>query len=116
MTQWIIGPRQSGRSTELIELSEATGLLIITGDNRRAECLYNMAQKMGKDIRKPEPLGAWIRKPHQFFDYKMEHTGILLDDADFVLSCLLRTEVVYAVAESNDYINRSVLTEMGIEV
>ena len=115
-TKWIVGPRQSGRSTELIELSAATGLLIVTGDNRRAECLYNMAKRMGKDIRKPEPIYVWIRKPHQFFDYKMENHGVLVDDADFVLSCLLKTSVTAAVVESDDYVRRDRLAEMGIEV
>lgn len=115
-TKWIIGPRQSGRSTELIELSAATGLLIVTGDNRRAACLYNMAKRMGKDIRKPEPFYAWIRKPHQFFDYKMMNPCVLVDDADFVLSGLLKTGVAAAVAESDDYVHRARLAEMGIEV
>ena len=116
MTTWIIGPRQSGRSTELIEMAAAMDMLIITGDQRRAECLWHMAQDMGKEIRKPEPLSAWLRKPHLFFDYKTEHPGILVDDADFVLSCLLRTEVKAAVIESDEYCNVRALRDMGIEV
>ena len=100
MTNWIMGTRQSGRSTELIYLAAEKDLLIVTADNHKAEHLYKMAQDMGKEIRKPVSFYTWIRKPHQFFDYKETRPGILLDDADFVLSCLLRTSVIYAVLET----------------
>ena len=100
MTDWIYGARQSGRSTELMYIAAEKDLLIITGDNRSAEYLWHKAQELGLEIRKPEPLSAWLRKPHLFFDYKMEHPGILVDDADFVLECLLRTKVVAAVIET----------------
>ena len=116
MTTWIIGPRQSGRSTELIQMAAAMDLLIVTGDNARAHCLWQMAQDMGETIRRPEPISTWLRKPHLFFDYKGERPGILVDDADFVLSCLLRTNVVAAVIESDEYCNVADLRNMGIEV
>lgn len=116
MTTWIIGPRQSGRSTELIQMAAAMDLLIVTGDYAHANCLWKMAQDMGETIRRPEPLSAWLRKPHLFFDYKGDHPGILVDDADFVLSRLLRTNVIAAVIESDDYCNVQDLRDMGIEV
>lgn len=116
MTNWIIGPRQSGRSTELIELAAAQDLLIVAGDQRRAACLAKMAEDSGLKIRNPVSFSTWLRHPALFNDYKLRQRGILVDDADFVLECLLRTSVVYAVAESGEYVRKPVLENMVVEV
>lgn len=115
-TRWIVGPRASGRSTELIRISAALDLLIITCDNNRADFLYKMAQGMGETIRKPVPFYRWIRNSRQYYGYKMDHKGILVDDADSILSCLLHAPICAAVIESGDYVHRARLAEMGIEV
>ena len=116
MTRWIIGPRQSGRSTELIEIAATLDLIIVTADANRANVLSKMAKDLGVEIRQPVPFYAWLRQPHRFFDYKTQHRGILVDDADYVLSCLLRTDVKAAVIESGEYCNVQDLRDMGIEV
>lgn len=96
-------------------MAAAQDLLIVTGDQRRAVCLAKMAKDSGLKIRNPVSLSTWLRHPALFNDYKVKR-GILVDDADFVLECLLRTSVVYAVAESGEYVHKSVLDDMGIGV
>lgn len=50
----IVGQRQSGRTTQLIGLSEETGTPIIVPHAAMRDCIENMAELGGYDI--PEPL------------------------------------------------------------
>ncbi len=49
----IIGGRQSGKTTKLIEMAAETGATIVTANSRMADYIKVMACEMGKDIKDP---------------------------------------------------------------
>lgn len=50
----IVGGRRTGKTLELIKMSAETGAVIFVLTYQRAECIENMAKKLGYDIPKPE--------------------------------------------------------------
>ena len=78
----IFRPRQQGKTTELIKLSEATGHYILVADRKRADCVFQMAEKMGCHILNPVTVYDYFRT-HGFRGSYIK--DILIDDADAVL-------------------------------
>lgn len=83
----IIKPRQTGKTTELIEISEETGIYILTANRNRAECVFDMALEQHKNI--PFPVTLWEYQQTGFRGSFINH--ILIDDAEAVLQEMFRT-------------------------
>lgn len=77
----IIKPRQSGKTSELIRLSENRGEYIAVATKKRAECLFQQARKMKAKIPYPVTLGEVARGGID----RRHIRNILIDDADAVL-------------------------------
>lgn len=83
----IIKPRQAGKTTDLIEISEKTGVYILTANRNRAKCVFRMAQEQNRNI--PFPVTLWDYQKTGFRGSFINH--ILIDDAEEVLQELFRT-------------------------
>lgn len=83
----IIKPRQTGKTTDLIKISEKTGTYILTADRIRAGYVFNMAQEQNRNI--PFPVALWDYQRTGFRGSFINH--ILIDDADAVLQELFKT-------------------------
>ena len=77
----IIKPRQSGKTSELIRMSEETNACILTPNWIMAEYTAEMAKKQGHDIPYPIALNDYMRTGLR--DSNVRH--ILIDNADIVL-------------------------------
>ena len=89
----IIKPRQAGKTTDLIEISEKTGVYILTANRNRAECVFRMAQEQNRNI--PFPVTLWDYQKTGFRGSFINH--ILIDDAEEVLHELFRTVQIDAL-------------------
>ena len=89
----IIKPRQAGKTTDLIEISEKTGVYILTANRNRAECVFRMAQEQNRNI--PFPVTLWDYQKTGFRGSFINH--ILIDDAEAVLQELFRTVQIDAL-------------------
>lgn len=78
----IFRPRQRGKTTDLIKLSEATGHYILVADRKRANCVLQMAEEMGCHILNPVTVIDYFRTHGFAGSYTKD---ILIDDADAVL-------------------------------
>lgn len=90
----IFRPRQRGKTTELIKLSEETGHYILVADRRRADCVFQMAEKMGCHILNPVTVYDYFRT-HGFRGSYIK--DILIDDADAVLQMVFDCVNVEAI-------------------
>lgn len=82
----ILKPRQAGKTTELIKMSNKEWLYIICCNKQRVEHISKMAQNMGLDIPYPISLGELpLRSPYI--------KKVLIDDADDVLTYLIGKEI-----------------------
>jgi len=89
----IIKPRQTGKTTDLIEISEKTGSYILTADRNRAECVFRLAREQKRNI--PYPVTLWEYQQSGFKGSFINH--ILIDDADAVLQELFKAVQVEAL-------------------
>lgn len=78
----IIKPRQAGKTTRLIELSEKTNAYILTANKRRALFVADLARKQNRNI--PQPITVSDFRIGGFRGTQIRN--ILIDDADAVLS------------------------------
>ena len=78
----IVKSRASGKTTELIRLSEATGAYIIVSNQKRAHDLFVFAESLGYKIPYPVPFEQCRRTKGSFVK------NILIDDADGLLQSL----------------------------
>lgn len=83
----IIKPRQTGKTTDLIEISEKTGRYILTADRNCAKCVSRLAREQKRNI--PYPVTLWEYQQSGFKGSFINH--ILIDDADAVLQELFKT-------------------------
>lgn len=74
----IVGQRQSGRTTQLIKLSEETGIPIITSNVIMRSFIKDMAAREGYDIPAPLVLRDVSRLPRQQSGYMPQ--PVLVDD------------------------------------
>lgn len=89
----IIKPRRTGKTTDLIKISEKTGIYILTADRIRAGYVFNTAQEQKRNIPFPVTLRDYQRTG--FRGSFINH--ILIDDADVVLQELFKTVQVEAL-------------------
>lgn len=94
---WIIGDRQSGKTTKMIEMAHDENLYIIVPDHRRAINIQGMAREMGKNILFPISLRELPFKMRGNA-YCMTHDGVLVDDADAILNKLIGMPVIAATS------------------
>lgn len=87
----ITGKKGSGKTTELITESAATGRTIVTQSDRSAKALFEAARAEG--IRIPYPM-TYDNFIAQNYDWRLP--GLLIDDLDDLLKRLSRVPV-YAV-------------------
>jgi hypothetical protein len=95
MTELILGSRGSGKTTELIKRSAASGLYILTGTKKQADCIFDRAKRMGYDI--PYPV-TWSKfKNDHFRDSSIRRDGLLIDEAGWLLSYIFKGVPIEAV-------------------
>lgn len=74
----IVGQRQSGKTTQLIKLSEETGIPIITSNVIMRDFIKDMAKREGYDIPAPLVLRDVSRLPRRQSGYMPQ--PVLVDD------------------------------------
>ena len=94
MTEYIIGERRSGKTTELIRRSAETGAYILVANKSTASLVFKQAKMNDYDIPYPitidEVLSCTI-------DRSVWLKGILIDELDMILSRLLVEVPIHAV-------------------
>lgn len=85
MTEYIIGERQSGKTTELIRRSADTGACILVANKSTASIIFKQAKMNDYDI--PYPITINDVLSGNISNYVMSK-GILIDELDMILSGL----------------------------
>ena len=80
----IFGPRQSGKTVELIKRSHSSRAVIVTATQERAEAVKQMAKELQIDIPDPICIDSLIHQKRYWGILNNGH--IQIDDADAVLS------------------------------
>ena len=83
----LIKARQSGKTTQLIYTSEATGYPIVVPNYGMKKITEEMAAKMGCNIPEPITVGALRDKSHNGI---LDPDNVLLDNAEFILKDALK--------------------------
>ena len=92
----IIRPRQAGKSTELIRMSEETGAYIIVPNRQRAFALSQLARETGHQI--PFPVTFLEYEQSRFRGSFVRH--VLIDDADNLLEQIFKEVTIDAITMS----------------
>ena len=118
MTDFIIGKRQSGKTTELIKRSAETGAIIVAATMIQADAIYYEATTMGFDI--PRPISIRVlqniisgqRKPYTYNELKTK--GLLVDELQLLFRQLFNSIPVNAVTVTN-YQDKIITLPGGID-
>lgn len=94
----IIRPRQAGKSTELIRMSEESGAYIIVSSRARANFLFQLAHETGHKI--PFPVTYREYEQSRFRGSFVRH--ILIDDADDLLQMLFKEVTIDAITMTDN--------------
>lgn len=94
MTEYIIGERRSGKTTELIKRSAETGAYILVATKQMASLVSTQAKMNGYNIPYPITINEVLS-----FDISstVSLTGVLIDELDMVLSGLCNNIPIRAV-------------------
>lgn len=76
---WFNWPRQTGKTTKLIEISSETGMTIVTNNYSQRNFIMEQAIRMGKQIPKPITYSELLSESY-FPRKKITGRDILLDD------------------------------------
>lgn len=95
MTEYIMGERRSGKTTELIKRSAETGAYILVATKQMASLVYNQARMNGYDIPYPITINE-VRSVD--ISSTVRSTGLLIDELDIVLSGLCNNIPIHAVS------------------
>lgn len=87
----IVGTRGSGKTTRLVELSEVTGIPIVTPNKGMADLVMYTAREMGATIPKAE---ARQFSPNNYGRYRKP---VLVDEAQMILEKVIGSPVEVAV-------------------
>ncbi len=99
MTEYIIGERQSGKTTELIKRSAETGAVILASTRSQASCIYSQAKLFGYSSI-PGPITVSDLENADLCNVIREK-GILIDELDYTLERLCKNIPVKAVTITN---------------
>lgn len=94
----IIKPRQAGKSTELIRMSEESGAYIIVSSRARANFLFQLAHETGHKILFPVTYREYEQS--RFRGSFVRH--ILIDDADDLLQMLFKEVTIDAITMTDN--------------
>lgn len=101
MTEYIIGERQSGKTTELIRRSAETGAYILVANKSTASLIFKQAKMNDYNIPYPitiDDMLSWT------VDKVVWSKGILIDELDMILSCLFDGVPIRAVTITKQWI------------
>ena len=95
MTEFIIGKRCSGKTTELIKRSSEIGAVIVTSTTAMADCIRDQAIYMHINIPKPMSITLFQhvmdgKNDNQKLRTYIQQNGILIDELDLLLHSLFR--------------------------
>lgn len=82
----LISGRQTGKTEKLIKLSAETNIPIVTRDLNTAMGIKKRAEKLGLEI--PRPIDVNAIMDERTTGYQLTN-GIIVDDAEYVLSIML---------------------------
>lgn len=94
----IIRGRRTGRTTELIKISENTQAYILVANIQRQKLVADMARNMGANIPYPVTLDDYMRNQFRGSFIK----NILIDDADDILCAIFYTVHIDAITMSTN--------------
>lgn len=92
----IIKGRRTGKTTELIKISEKTQAYILVANKKRQQLIANMALSIGVTIPYPVTIEDYLRNHFRGTFIK----NILIDDADDVLKTIFGTVNIDAITMS----------------
>lgn len=87
-------PRQTGKSTQCVYESAATGYMIVAHSKQHKEYLMNLAKKYKLDI--PEPVAI------DDIDHVKITNSVIVDDIDLLLSRILGCSVMLSTQTSKE--------------
>lgn len=97
----IIGGRQSGKTTKLIEMAAETGATIVTANSHMADYIKVLTHKMGKDIKDPICITKIINTKgsdlNSVFNRSLVAEHLLIDEAQIVLEQILKYYCIDAI-------------------
>jgi hypothetical protein len=93
MTEYIIGERRSGKTTELIRRSAETGAYILVANKSTASLIFKQAKMNDYDIPYPITINEVLSGKSNYVMSK----GILIDELDMILSGLFNGVPIHAV-------------------
>lgn len=111
----IVGERCSGKTTELIKKSAATGIYILTINHAAADFIYYQAKQMGLTIPFPITVRQFLRERINGNNYcgsSIARYGVLIDDADLVLQQIFGSITVHEIAINDRGDNVSYLKDL----
>lgn len=97
----ILGGRRSGKTVLIVRLSYENQIPILVGSHKCAERIKLVAEKMNLKI--PEPIVYNEHMEDKFAGSPSKE--VYIDDADWVLQCMLRTIKINAITMNNDGFN-----------
>lgn len=98
MTEYIIGERRSGKTTELIKRSAETGAVILAPTRAQASCIYDLAKELGYGISGPITVSDL---DNDDLCNIIREKGILIDELDYTLVRLCKNIPVTAATITN---------------
>lgn len=117
MTEFIIGKRCSGKTTELIKRSAETGAIIVVANMMQADCIHYEAKERGLNIPKPisikvlENIIDGQQRPYSYRE--LQTRGILVDELNMLIYQLFGNVPVNAVTIT-DYHDKVITLPGGI--
>lgn len=96
----IMGGRQVGKSTKLIQISAETGRYILVTNRKRAAMLVKQAEGMGLYIPYPVTLEDFYKS--RFDGSYIRKDGIYIDDADDLLKQIFNGIQIHAMTITID--------------
>lgn len=118
MTEFIIGKRCSGKTTELIKRSSETGAIIVVANMAQADCIYHEAKDMGFDI--PKPISIKVLKnivdgrTEPYTHNELKKKRILVDELQMLL-CPLFNNIPIDAVTITDYYDKVTTLPGGID-
>ena len=97
----ILGGRRSGKTVLIVRLSSETQIPILVGSHGCAKRIKLVAEKMNLKI--PEPIVYNEHMEDKFAGSNSKE--VYIDDADWVLQCILGTVKINAITMNNDGFN-----------